>query len=154
MRAIQIVTTRLSSCLRPIRFEFLSSSSSPRLFSNPRRLICTAAATKSDGGRSGSIVAPLVENEEEVQKIDVNPPKGTRDFAPDDMRLRNWLFNHFKEVYLNLQKFEFCYSFDRDLNSKLLCRYQGYSGMKKWIIQCWRRKLCSSEKQARRLETK
>ncbi|KAL0790623.1 hypothetical protein Bca101_006869 [Brassica carinata] len=99
MRAIQIVTTRLSSCLRPIRFEFVSSSSSPRLLSNPRRLVCTAAATKSDGGRSGSIVAPLVENEEEVQKIDVNPPKGTRDFAPEDMRLRNWLFNHFKELY-------------------------------------------------------
>ncbi|KAF3505512.1 hypothetical protein F2Q69_00008498 [Brassica cretica] len=98
MRAIQIVTTRLSSCLRPIRFEFVSSSSSPRLLSNPRRLICAAAATKSDGGRSGSIVAPLVENEEEVQKIDVNPPKGTRDFAPEDMRLRNWLFNHFKEI--------------------------------------------------------
>ncbi|KAH0915882.1 hypothetical protein HID58_030328 [Brassica napus] len=97
MRAIQIVTTRLSSCLRPIRFELVSSSSSPRLLSNSRRLICTAAATKSDGGRSGSIVAPLVENEE-VQKIDVNPPKGTRDFAPEDMRLRNWLFNHFKEV--------------------------------------------------------
>lgn len=153
MRAIQIVTTRLSSCLRPIRFELVSSSSSPRLLSNSRRLICTAAATKSDGGRSGSIVAPLVENEE-VQKIDVNPPKGTRDFAPDDMRLRNWLFNHFKEVYSNLQKFEFFCSFDRTLNSKLLCRYHGCLGMKKWIIQCWRRRLCSSEKQARRLETK
>ena len=106
MRAIQIVTTRLSSCLRPIRFELVSSSSSPRLLSNSRRLICTAAATKSNGGRSGSIVAPLVENEE-VQKIDVNPPKGTRDFAPEDMRLRNWLFDHFKEVYSNLQRFEF-----------------------------------------------
>lgn len=23
---------------------------------------------------------------------------GTRDFAPDDMRLRNWLFGHFAEV--------------------------------------------------------
>lgn len=104
MRAIQFVTTRLSSCLRPIRFEFVSSSS-PRLFSNTRRLICAAAATKSNGGRSGSIVAPLVneKEEEEVQKIDVNPPKGTRDFAPEDMRLRNWLFNHFKEVCLLLK---------------------------------------------------
>jgi histidyl-tRNA synthetase len=35
---------------------------------------------------------------EEFQNIDVNPPKGTRDFPPEDMRLRNWLFNHFKEV--------------------------------------------------------
>ncbi|KAJ3693097.1 hypothetical protein LUZ60_012192 [Juncus effusus] len=30
--------------------------------------------------------------------IDVNPPRGTRDFPPDEMRLRNWLFDHFREV--------------------------------------------------------
>lgn len=135
MRAIQIVTTRLSSCLRPIRFEFVSSSSSPRLLSNPRRLVCTAAATKSDGGRSGSIVAPLVENEEEVQKIDVNPPKGTRDFAPEDMRLRNWLFNHFKEVYLNLQKFEFF------IPSIELWTQSCFVGIK--VIRVWRSGLSS-----------
>lgn len=28
----------------------------------------------------------------------MNPPKGTRDFPPEDMRLRNWLFQHFREV--------------------------------------------------------
>ncbi|CAL9228995.1 unnamed protein product [Arabidopsis halleri] len=96
MRAIHIVTTRLSSSfIRPILLDFVSCSP-PRQFSLPRRLIC--AATKANGGgRSGSIVAPLVVNEE-FQKIDVNPPKGTRDFPPEDMRLRNWLFNHFKEV--------------------------------------------------------
>lgn len=32
--------------------------------------------------------------------IDVNPPRGTRDFPPDDMRLRNWLFQNFREVYI------------------------------------------------------
>ncbi|MBN95435.1 MAG: histidine--tRNA ligase [Deltaproteobacteria bacterium] len=26
------------------------------------------------------------------------PPRGTRDFFPDDMRLRNWLFGHFRET--------------------------------------------------------
>lgn len=30
--------------------------------------------------------------------IDVNPPRGTRDFPPEDMRLRTWLFNQFREV--------------------------------------------------------
>ncbi|XP_038970864.1 histidine--tRNA ligase, chloroplastic/mitochondrial-like isoform X2 [Phoenix dactylifera] len=30
--------------------------------------------------------------------IDVNPPRGTRDFPPEDMRLRNWLFQNFREV--------------------------------------------------------
>ncbi|CAH8269895.1 unnamed protein product [Arabidopsis lyrata] len=96
MRAIHIVTTRLSSSfIRPILLDFVSCSPL-RQFSIPRRFIC--AATKANGaGRSGSIVAPLVVNED-FQKIDVNPPKGTRDFPPEDMRLRNWLFNHFKEV--------------------------------------------------------
>ncbi|WOK98356.1 histidine--tRNA ligase, chloroplastic/mitochondrial [Canna indica] len=35
---------------------------------------------------------------EQQQLIDVNPPRGTRDFPPEDMRLRNWLFGHFREV--------------------------------------------------------
>lgn len=30
--------------------------------------------------------------------IDVYPPKGTRDFPPDVMRQRTWLFDHFREV--------------------------------------------------------
>ena len=33
-----------------------------------------------------------------VEKLDLQPPKGTRDFYPDDMRQRNWLFGHWKEV--------------------------------------------------------
>lgn len=93
MRAIHIVRTRLSSSFRPILLDFVACLP-PCHISIPRRLIC--AATKANGGRSGSIVAPLVT--EDFQKIDVNPPKGTRDFPPEDMRLRNWLFNHFKEV--------------------------------------------------------
>lgn len=35
---------------------------------------------------------------QQQQLIDVNPPRGTRDFPPEDMRLRNWLFQHFREV--------------------------------------------------------
>ena len=30
--------------------------------------------------------------------MDLAPPRGTRDFYPEDMRLRNWLFDHFREV--------------------------------------------------------
>ncbi|CAH2070775.1 unnamed protein product [Thlaspi arvense] len=94
MRAIHIVTTRLSSCcFRPVLLLDLVSCS-PRHSPIPKRFI--SAAAKADGSRSGSIVAPPVIKD--VEKIDVNPPKGTRDFPPDDMRLRNWLFNHFKEV--------------------------------------------------------
>ena len=28
----------------------------------------------------------------------LSPPRGTRDFYPEDMRLRTWLFDHFREV--------------------------------------------------------
>ena len=30
--------------------------------------------------------------------IDTQPVRGTRDFLPDELRLRNWLFGHFREV--------------------------------------------------------
>jgi histidyl-tRNA synthetase len=30
--------------------------------------------------------------------IDLQPPKGTRDFPPEEMRVRNWLFGHFRDV--------------------------------------------------------
>lgn len=48
------------------------------------------------GGRSGALSPPPITDV--VQKIDVNPPKGTRDFAPEEMRLRSWLFQNFREV--------------------------------------------------------
>jgi len=166
MRAIHIVTTRLSSSfIRPVLLDFVSCSPL-RQFSTPRRFIC-AASKVNGGGRSGSIVAPLVVNEE-FQNIDVNPPKGTRDFPPEDMRLRNWLFNHFKEVRelheLYVLFLQFFFWFDEILNTVrkvwhfylfiLLWRSHGYLGMRKWIFQYWRRRHCSSEKLGRRLETK
>ncbi|KAF2312181.1 hypothetical protein GH714_028394 [Hevea brasiliensis] len=69
----------------------------------PRTLSSVASAqspTENGGssGRSGALSAPPVVLEQAVQKIDVNPPKGTRDFPPEEMRLRNWLFNNFREV--------------------------------------------------------
>jgi len=30
--------------------------------------------------------------------IDLQPPRGTRDFFPEDMRLRNWLFSKFRNI--------------------------------------------------------
>ena len=31
-------------------------------------------------------------------ELDLQPPRGTRDFYPDDMRRRNWLFGLFRET--------------------------------------------------------
>ncbi|PIA29163.1 hypothetical protein AQUCO_06200030v1 [Aquilegia coerulea] len=50
-----------------------------------------------DGGRPGTISNPSLPPPI-VEKIDVNPPKGTRDFPPEEMRFRTWLFNNFREV--------------------------------------------------------
>ena len=33
-----------------------------------------------------------------MSKINLQPPRGTRDFYPEDLRLRSWLFDHFRGV--------------------------------------------------------
>ncbi|MEN8160452.1 MAG: histidine--tRNA ligase [Myxococcota bacterium] len=33
-----------------------------------------------------------------MSKADLSPPRGTRDFYPEDLRQRAWLFGHFREV--------------------------------------------------------
>jgi len=33
-----------------------------------------------------------------VSKIELQPPRGTRDFYPEELRRRSWLFEHFREV--------------------------------------------------------
>ncbi|CEL98510.1 unnamed protein product [Vitrella brassicaformis CCMP3155] len=50
----------------------------------------SAAVVQTAGGtkESGVKEAPL----------DLNPPRGTRDFFPDDMRLRNWLFDKWRRA--------------------------------------------------------
>ncbi|KAL1815927.1 hypothetical protein ACET3Z_018501 [Daucus carota] len=94
--------------LRPTRLFFLKPSLSllnRTLSINPQRFSvrCNSSITTeslnsdtNETGRSGSRSAPPAAGTQ--QKIDVNPPRGTRDFPPDEMRLRTWLFNNFREV--------------------------------------------------------
>ncbi|GLT92339.1 hypothetical protein SLE2022_101790 [Rubroshorea leprosula] len=93
---------RVHLCLKPL---FISSNSSlstrkftiatQTMLANPRLLSSLAFAqfATDNGGRSGALSPPPIS--EEVQRIDVNPLKETRDFPPEDMCPRNWLFNHF-----------------------------------------------------------
>ncbi|KAK8546301.1 hypothetical protein V6N12_027094 [Hibiscus sabdariffa] len=105
-----LLNPRLSLSLKPF-FLFSQSSFAPRKFQISRQFVSVKSRTFSSlaseqssdnggssvgGGRSGALSPSLVTGE--VQRIDVNPPKGTRDFPPEDMRLRNWLFHHFREV--------------------------------------------------------
>ena len=40
--------------------------------------------------------------------MDLNPVRGTRDFFPEDLRLRNWLFEQFRQVaaQFNFQEYD------------------------------------------------
>jgi hypothetical protein len=70
-----------------------------------------ATSTKADGADgpaqpSGGRVSNAVQDKSlldktangQQPKLDKNPPKGTRDFYPEDMRLRTWLFDHWRQV--------------------------------------------------------
>ena len=52
-------------------------------------------------------------------KLSLNPYKGTRDFYPEDMDFRNWMFNKFKEV---LNKYNY-----REYNGPLLEPFDLYA---------------------------
>ena len=64
-------------------------------FHGPRgsRFMCAA----SEGGRSVTTVDPNAKKAR-TKMIDLQPPKGTRDFPPEEMRVRTWLFGHFRDV--------------------------------------------------------
>lgn len=62
-----------------------------------------APAPKSGGRVSNavqdkSLLDKTTANGGQQLKLDKNPPKGTRDFYPEDMRLRTWLFDHWRQV--------------------------------------------------------
>ncbi|KAJ9184329.1 hypothetical protein P3X46_004063 [Hevea brasiliensis] len=114
LSSLHILQPRLSLHVKPLflSFTYVSYFSlllrkfplhRQSLSMKPRTLSSVASAqspTENGGssGRSGALAAPPVVLEEAVQKIDFNPPKGTRDFPPEEMRLRNWLFNNCREV--------------------------------------------------------
>eukprot|EP00899_Mesostigma_viride_P002862 jgi/Mesvir1/12577/Mv10327-RA.1 len=59
-----------------------------------------SAGASADGTASNARKGSVAQAPKDTGKasLDLNPPRGTRDFYPEDMRLRNWLFGHFREV--------------------------------------------------------
>lgn len=99
------LTTILCSPIEASHPSSYNSTQYPRIWwcskSRTDRSYCSAlraigSSDNSGGGRTGALVPPPVTDV--LQKIDVNPPKGTRDFPPEEMRMRNWLFANFREV--------------------------------------------------------
>lgn len=56
-----------------------------------RKGLTAAAATPAEAASSSADAAPKA-------CISLEPPTGTRDFYPAEMRVRSWLFAHFREV--------------------------------------------------------
>jgi histidyl-tRNA synthetase len=54
----------------------------------------TASNTKNETSHLQEQLPPIPPTEQ----LDTNPPKGTRDFYPEDMRLRTWLFDQWRAV--------------------------------------------------------
>jgi histidyl-tRNA synthetase len=69
-----------------------SSSSSGGRRSNAVQDKDLLQKTTDTGTTSPSAAQP------QKEQLDTNPPKGTRDFYPQDMRLRTWLFDHWRNV--------------------------------------------------------
>lgn len=74
-------------------------------------LVLRSTASSSSSASSSGRVSNAVKDESLLQKtttdstspqpqerLDTNPPKGTRDFYPEDMRVRTWLFDQWRTV--------------------------------------------------------
>eukprot|EP00308_Calcidiscus_leptoporus_P004298 CAMPEP_0119362786 /NCGR_PEP_ID=MMETSP1334-20130426/9732_1 /TAXON_ID=127549 /ORGANISM="Calcidiscus leptoporus, Strain RCC1130" /LENGTH=484 /DNA_ID=CAMNT_0007378039 /DNA_START=73 /DNA_END=1527 /DNA_ORIENTATION=+ len=62
---------------------------------------CMSASTEAPtGGRASAAVTQGGKGggRARTAPMDLNPPRGTRDFYPDEMALRNWLFGHWRRV--------------------------------------------------------
>ena len=74
-----------------------------------RGLCAVTHAEQGGGGRSVTKQTANMDNKksEGARQIDLNPPKGTRDFPPEEMRKRNWLFDRFRQTALQFGFEEF-----------------------------------------------
>lgn len=94
----------IGSILTALQNRIVVSSFSP----NARRLVHRSSLTRlpAKGGRvSNAVVDKEVVSKTsgkgsqvKREKLDTNPPKGTRDFYPEDMRLRTWLFDQWRQI--------------------------------------------------------
>mmetsp|Transcript_35881 Transcript_35881/g.89547 ORF Transcript_35881/g.89547 Transcript_35881/m.89547 type:complete len:513 (+) Transcript_35881:23-1561(+) len=90
-----------------------ASAASSRLVATPRgqflrlaRVQRTALSGAASGGRGSAAVVQDdatragggAASAEAQPKLELAPPRGTRDFYPPEMRVRNWLFDHWKSV--------------------------------------------------------
>lgn len=98
----------ISGPLKMMVFGFALRSQSSLAFSNTKRLIHKTPLVRMSAveGRVSSAVSDknvLSKTDKKTKQkkqpmLETNPPKGTRDFYPEDMRLRTWLFDQWRDV--------------------------------------------------------
>ncbi|KAH7669643.1 Histidine-tRNA ligase/ATP phosphoribosyltransferase regulatory subunit protein [Dioscorea alata] len=91
-----LILPRITRALKPSSFSSCFSLSLLRPISHPFSSPAASRASSIPTHDDVDGAAPIAVTERTM--IDVNPPRGTRDFLPEDMRLRNWLFQQFREV--------------------------------------------------------
>ena len=102
MKLITLTAAMFAAQFRRKAMAFAPSSTSFHSSSQIWRL-----SAEGGGGRVSSAVVDKdlinkttekTNKSKKAVKLDTNPPKGTRDFYPEDMRLRTWLFDQWREV--------------------------------------------------------
>ncbi|KAJ1455510.1 hypothetical protein M885DRAFT_603235 [Pelagophyceae sp. CCMP2097] len=63
----------------------------------PMRGARALAAEPAGGGRVSAAVVQK-KSEEKQEKLELTPPRGTRDFYPEELRVRDWLFGKWRAV--------------------------------------------------------
>lgn len=54
------------------------------------------APLSAEGGRASAAVKQ--KKSDQSEKLDLAPPRGTRDFYPEELRVRNWLFGQWRKT--------------------------------------------------------
>ena len=153
------------SVLPPLRIfrhqSFFSATSRSRPFSSlssspERHTPNPSSSVNATSSPSGALSRPPISDVR--PKIDANPPKGTRDFPPEEMRLRTWLFQNFRDV--SCSKFHTLFRLFWILvngESQVLLNLLSFhaigiwrclncSVLKRLTFQSWSRRHCSLEK--------
>ncbi|CAM6090537.1 unnamed protein product [Calypogeia fissa] len=88
-----------NSRVRKLSYKFRNPTPGSHMISvwaSKPRSMCVDLTAKENPRGPASAGPPITKDVPVV--IEVNPPRGTRDFPPNEMRLRSWLFNNFREV--------------------------------------------------------
>lgn len=72
--------------------------SARRWFASTTQLAATGGRVSSSVSDKELLSKTTDKSTQQQEKLDTNPPKGTRDFYPEDMRLRTWLFDQWRDV--------------------------------------------------------